>query len=133
MKKAAPDYNTIDEYISMFAEPVRKILNELRYTIREAAPGAEETINYRIPTYSLNGNLVHFAAFKNHVGFYPEPSAVEAFSKDLAGYETTKGSIRFPLDKPVPFDLVKRIVRFRVNENLSRKNKNMTGSRQEEQ
>ena len=108
--------STIDEYISRFPNDVQDILEKLRKIIRETAPQAEETINYGIPTFKLHGNLVHFAAFKKHIGFYPTPSAIEAFREDLSSYETSKGTIKFPIDKPIPFDLIKRIVKFRVNE-----------------
>jgi len=111
----------MDEYISQFPQNVRGILEQLRKVIRESAPEAEETINYGIPTFRLNGNLVHFAAFKNHIGFYPTPSAVVAFKKELTPFKQAKGSIQFPLDKPIPFDLVKKIVKFRVKENKSKK------------
>jgi len=114
-------FKTMDEYISQFPQNVRGILEQLRKVIRESAPEAEETINYGIPTFRLNGNLVHFAAFKNHIGFYPTPSAVVAFKKELTPFKQAKGSIQFPLDKPIPFDLVKKIVKFRVKENESKK------------
>ena len=109
---------SIDEYINTFPIEIQKILESLRKIIKKAAPKAEETISYKIPTFKLNGNLVHFAAFKNHIGFYPTPSGIEKFKKELSVYETSKGTIRFPLDQPVPFDLVKKIVEFRVRENL---------------
>jgi len=112
---------TIDGYISSFPKNVRDTLEELRRVIRELAPEAEETIDYGIPTFKLNGNLVHFAAFKNHIGFYPTPSAIEAFKKELAPYNQAKGSVQFPLDKPIPFDVVKEIVKFRVKENQAKK------------
>jgi len=108
--------NTIDGYIDGFPSEVQDILEKIRRVIKEAAPQAEETINYGIPTFKLNGNLVHFAVFKKHIGFYPTPSAVEAFQEDLLPYETSKGTVRFPIDKPIPFGLIKRIVKFRVNE-----------------
>lgn len=111
---------TIDEYIVGFPEDVQAILNPLRATIKKAAPDAEETINYAIPTFTLNGNLVHFAAFKNHIGFYPTPSGITAFKKELAGYVQAKGSVQFPLDKPLPLKLITRIVKFRVKENLAK-------------
>lgn len=110
----------INEYIAGFPKPVQEILEKLRATIRKAAPGAEETINYAIPTFTLNGNLVHFAAFKNHIGFYPAPSGIEAFKKELSVYEGAKGSVQFPIDKPLPLGLVTKIVKFRVKENLER-------------
>ena len=119
MSKSKP--KTIDEYIAMFPKDVQKILENLRQVIRETAPTADETIDYGIPTFKLNGNLVHFAAFKNHIGFYPTPSGIEAFKKELSHYKQSKGTVQFPLDKPIPFDLVKKIVEFRVKENESRK------------
>lgn len=114
-------YNTIDEYISTFPEDVRTILNQLRQTIKESAPEAEETINYQIPTFTLHGNLVHFAAFKDHIGFYPTPTGIEAFKKELAPYKGAKGSVQFPIDQPLPLPLIRKIVKFRVKENLERK------------
>ncbi len=111
---------TIDEYIANFPKDVQKILKKIRATIREAAPGAEETIKYRMPTFLLNGNLVYFAAFKNHIGFYPIPTGIEKFKKELSVYEQGKGSVQFPLDKPIPYDLITRIVKFRVKENLEK-------------
>jgi uncharacterized protein YdhG (YjbR/CyaY superfamily) len=111
---------SIDEYIANFPKDVREILEKLRITIREAAPVAEEAISYRMPTFRLNGNLVHFAAHKNHIGFYPTPSGIEKFKKELSVYEGAKGSVQFPIDKPLPLDLVDKIVRYRVAENLER-------------
>jgi uncharacterized protein YdhG (YjbR/CyaY superfamily) len=111
---------TIDEYISGFPPDVQAILQNVRSTIRENAPEAQETINYRIPTFTLNGNLVHFAAFKNHIGFYPTPSGMERFKAELSDYEGAKGSARLPLDKPIPYDLIGEIVRFRVAENKAK-------------
>lgn len=108
---------SIDEYIAGFPKDIQELLEKLRVTIRKAAPGAEETINYAIPTFTLKGNLVHFAAFKNHIGFYPAPSGIEAFKKELSVYEGAKGSIKFPIDKPLPLALVSQIVKFRVKEN----------------
>ena len=111
---------TIDEYISAYPEHVRQRLELLRKTISDLAPGVSETISYGIPTFKLNGNLVHFAAYKNHIGFYPTPSALQAFKDELDTYETSKGTVKFPLDEPLPLDLIKKIVEFRVKENLSR-------------
>jgi uncharacterized protein YdhG (YjbR/CyaY superfamily) len=111
---------TIDEYIAGFPHDVQEILEKIRITIRKAAPDAKETINYQIPTFTLNGNLVHFAAFKKHIGFYPTPTGIEKFKRELAVYEGAKGSVKFPLDKPIPFALISRIVKFRVKENLDR-------------
>jgi len=111
---------TIDEYIAGFPHDVQEILEKIRITIRKAAPDAKETINYQIPTFTLNGNLVHFAAFKKHIGFYPTPTGIEKFKRELAVYEGAKGSVKFPLDEPIPFALISRIVKFRVKENLDR-------------
>ena len=110
---------TIDEYIVRFPEDVQAILQKIRLTIRETVPNAEEAISYQMPTFKLKGNLVHFAAFKNHIGFYPVPSGIEAFKDELSVYMQGKGSVQFPLDKPMPFDLIRRIVAFRVEENLA--------------
>ena len=119
----ARQFQTIDEYISTFPEDVQRILNELRQTIKEAAPEAQETINYQIPTFTLNGNLVHFAAFEKHIGFYPTPSGMEAFKQELSRYKGAKGSVQFPIDEPLPLPLIRRIVEYRVKENLARKPK----------
>ncbi len=107
---------TIDEYIASFPEDVQAILQTIRQTIKAAAPNAQETINYQMPTFTLNGNLVHFAAFKNHIGFYPTPTGIEQFKDELSVYKGAKGSVQFPLDKPMPYDLIRRIVVFRVEE-----------------
>jgi len=115
------EFKTIDEYIATFPENVQIILEELRQAIRESAPEAEEAISYQMPAFKLNGILVWFAAFKNHVGFYPKTSAIEAFKEELSNYEVSKGTVKFPLNKPVPFDLVKRIVKYRVKENFDKK------------
>jgi len=122
MAMARSQFRTIDEYIARFPKDVRDILEELRRVIRESTPEAEETISYGIPTFDLNGrHLVHFAAYKNHVGFYPTSSGIKAFKKELSPFRTSKGTAQFPLDKPIPFDLVKKIVKFRVKENESKK------------
>ena len=113
---------TIDEYIAGFPKDTQEILQKLRATIKKAAPEAEETINYAIPTFTLNGNLVHFAAAKNHIGFYPAPSGIKAFEQELSIYEGAKGSVKFPLDKPLPLSLVSKIVKFRVKENGEKSN-----------
>ncbi|MBN1560479.1 DUF1801 domain-containing protein [candidate division KSB1 bacterium] len=123
MQKDRVHAKDIDEYINSFPADVREILARLRQTIRQAAPEADETISYQMPTYKLNGNLVHFAAYANHIGFYPTPSAIEEFKEDLSRYEGAKGSIRFPIDEPLPLDLISRIVKFRVAENLAMKKK----------
>jgi uncharacterized protein YdhG (YjbR/CyaY superfamily) len=109
-------FEDIDTYIGSFPVETQRILDQVRATIQKAAPQAKEKINYGIPTFTLNGNLVHFAGFKNHIGFYPTPSAIEAFRKELSFYEGAKGSVKFPVDKPMPFDLISRIVKFRVKE-----------------
>jgi uncharacterized protein YdhG (YjbR/CyaY superfamily) len=111
---------TIDEYIAGFPSEVQEILQKIRMTIREAAPAAEEKISYQMPTFFLKGNLVHFAAFKEHIGFYPVPSGIEKFKKELSVYKQGKGSVQFPLDQPMPFDLISKIVKFRVTENLAK-------------
>jgi uncharacterized protein YdhG (YjbR/CyaY superfamily) len=116
----------IDKYIFSQPREIQKPLQQVRDTIRKAAPAAEETINYGIPTFKLNGNLVHFAAFKKHIGFYPDPSGIEAFKKELSVYKGAKGSVQFPLDKPMPLELISRITKFRVKENL-RGAKGITG------
>ncbi len=122
MSLSKGQYETIDDYISTFSPNVRNILEEIRRAIRDAAPTAEEAISYGMPTFKLHGNLVHFAAYKNHIGFYPSgPSAIEAFKDQLSEYDQSKGTIRFPLDQPIPLELVKQIVRFRVKQNESKK------------
>ena len=110
--------NLIDEYIATFPAELQKRLRDLRSTIKAAAPNAEEKISYGMPTFFLNGNLVHFAAFKTHIGFYPTPSGIEAFKKELSIYKGAKGSVQFPLDQPLPLKLIVKIVKFRVAENL---------------
>ena len=111
---------TIDAYIANSPKDIQPILEKVRATIRKAAPKAEEIINYGIPTFTLDGNLVHFAGFKNHIGFYPTPSGIEKFKKELSLYKGAKGSVQFPLDKPIPYALIGKIVKFRVKENLER-------------
>ena len=111
---------SIDEYIAGCPEDVQKKLKDMRATIKAAAPEATEKISYQIPTFYLKGNLVHFAALKNHIGFYPTPSGVQAFIKETTKYASTKGAIQFPLDEPLPLKLVSKIVKFRVKENLQR-------------
>ena len=112
---------SVDEYIASFPVEIQEILEQVRQTIKKAAPDAEEKISYAIPTFALHGNLVHFAAFKNHIGFYALPSGNEKFQKELASYTVGKGSIQFPIDKPMPLDLITKIVDFRVKENLEKK------------
>jgi uncharacterized protein YdhG (YjbR/CyaY superfamily) len=111
---------TIDEYIAGFPQDVQENLEKIRMTIRKAAPEAEETIKYQMPTFTLKGNLVHFAAFKKHIGFYPVPTGIEKFKHELSAYRGGKGSVQFPLDQPIPFDLISKIVKFRVEENLKK-------------
>ena len=118
MKKSQAAPKTIDEYIAGFPPDVRRTLKQIRSTIRKAAPAAEEAIAYQMPTFRQHGNLVHFAAFKNHIGFYPAPRAIEEFKKELAAYEGSKGTVRFPLDQPIPLGLIGRMVKFRVKKNL---------------
>lgn len=110
----------IDEFIAGYPEDVQKILRKIRATIKKAAPNAEETIHYGIPTFTLNGNLVHFSAFKKHIGFYPTPSGIAKFKNELSAYESAKGSVKFPLDQPIPYELIAKIVKFRVKENLEK-------------
>jgi len=120
MSKPKKAVVTIDEYISTFPKEIQIVLEELRQVIRESAPEAEEAIRYQMPTFRINGNLVHFAAHKNHIGFYPTPSAIERFKGKLSAFVTSKGAVHFPLSELIPFDLVKEMVEFRVNENMSK-------------
>jgi len=115
-----PRPKTIDEYISGFPVDVQVVLEQVRKTIRKAAPEAEETISYAMPAFRFHGMLVYFAAFKNHIGFYTLPSGNEAFQKEISAYITGRGSIQFPLDKPIPLRLISKIVKFRVKENLQK-------------
>lgn len=109
--------STIDAYIDECPEHVQDILRTIRRIIREAAPDAEETIKYQIPTFVLGDNLVHFAAFPKHIGFYPAPSGIERFKNAITAFKSAKGSVQFPLEAPIPYNLIKRIVKFRVKEN----------------
>ena len=111
---------TIDEYIAGFPDDVQEILEKIRMTIRKAAPDAEETIKYQIPTFTLKGNLVSFAAYQKHIGLYPAPTGTLKFNKELSVYRAAKASVRFPLDKPIPLDLISQIVKLRVKENFRR-------------
>lgn len=115
-----PVPGSIDEYIAGFSGETRDILEQIRTVIRAAAPDAEEKISYQMPTFYLNGNLVHFAALKKHIGLYPTPAGVTEFYDELLPYVKAKGSIQFPLDKPIPYDLIGRIVEFRAQENRSK-------------
>jgi uncharacterized protein YdhG (YjbR/CyaY superfamily) len=121
MDATRKQFKTIDGYIQTFPEEVQALLEKMRRTIRKAAPEAEEAISYQIPTFKLNGNLVHFAAFKNHISFFPTARGVEAFKKELSQYVGSKGTVRFPLDEPIPYGLVRRITMFRRKENLKKK------------
>ncbi len=107
----------IDAYIASLPEEIQQILQDLRAAIHQAAPGAEEAISYAIPTFRLHGNLVHFAAFKNHIGFYPGPSGIKEFQDELSAYKGARGSVQFPIGQPLPWELITRIVRFRAAEN----------------
>lgn len=113
-------YENIDAYIEACPSEVQDILREIRRIIREAAPDAVEKISYQMPTFELNGNLVHFAAFKQHIGFYPAPQGIEAFEAELAKYKGGKGSVQFPLDQPMPYDLISRITKHRAEENRAK-------------
>jgi uncharacterized protein YdhG (YjbR/CyaY superfamily) len=113
-------FKTVDEYLSAVPANTKGILEKLRKTIKQVAPQAEELISYNMPAFKLNGMLVYYAAYKDHIGFYPTPSGIEAFKKELSDYEGAKGSIKFPIDRPIPFDLISKIVKFRVRENLEK-------------
>ena len=117
-KPTAPQ--TIDDYLAGCVEEVQPLLEKIRATIRKAAPEAEETISYQMPTFRLHGNLVHFMAHPRHIGFYPTPSGITAFKDELAKYASAKGSVQFPLNEPIPYALIGKIVKFRVTENLER-------------
>jgi uncharacterized protein YdhG (YjbR/CyaY superfamily) len=117
MEKTGNAPTTIDEYIAGYPQDVAQILTQIRSVIKEAAPGATEKISYQMPTFYLNGNLVHFAAFTHHIGFYPTPNGIEAFKDEIARYKWSKGAVQFPLDEPMPYDLIRRITAFRVAEN----------------
>lgn len=118
MKDSSP--KNIDEYIERYPKDIQSILQRIRATIKRAAPDAKEAISYQIPTFKLGGNLVHFAAFAKHISFFPTSSGVEKFEKDLGTYETSKGTIRFSLAKPIPYELIAKITKFRVEENIKR-------------
>ena len=120
MKSNKIKFKSIDEYIMQFPAEIQVILKTLRKVIKEAAPDADEKISYQMPTFYLHGNLVHFAAFKNHIGFYPTPSAIDAFRHELAEYKGAKGSVQFPLQKPLPYHLIGKIVKYRVAENIEK-------------
>lgn len=117
MQESKIIFDSIDDYILHFSSEVQEILQTLRKVIKEVAPNATEKISWQMPTFVLHGNLVHFAAHKNHIGFYPAPSAIIAFKDELSEYKGAKGSVQFPLNKTIPYELIKRIVKFRVDEN----------------
>jgi uncharacterized protein YdhG (YjbR/CyaY superfamily) len=125
----ATNFKSIDEYIDTFPKDVQVILQKLRQLIKKEVPEATEAMSYQIPTFKLNGNLVHFAAYKKHIGFYPTPHVIESFDKKLKTYKKGKGTLQFPLSEPIPYELVKEIVKFRVREvsnkiSASKKTKN---------
>ncbi|MGB8192237.1 MAG: DUF1801 domain-containing protein, partial [Chitinophagaceae bacterium] len=120
MEATAVKFKTVEEYLSAFPDSTKKLLKELRRTIKESAPDAEELISYNMPAYKLHGALVYFAAYKGHIGFYPITSGIRAFEKELSAYEGSKGTVKFPLDKPLPLKLISRIVKYRVKENLEK-------------
>ena len=120
MKTPRTDFKTIDEYIAEFPEDVRRKLSEVRSTVKKAAPDATEKISYRMPGFDYNGSLVWFAAFKNHIGFYPTSSGISQFEDELKKYKYSKGAIQFPIDEPMPLKLIARIVKFRVAENAAK-------------
>ncbi|MGE5264850.1 MAG: iron chaperone [Acidobacteriota bacterium] len=120
MKTDRTTPKSIDAYIAGYPPDVQTILEKIRLTVRKAAPDAKEKISYQLPTFTLKGNLVHFGAFKKHIGFYPTPTGTAKFRKELSIYQGAKGSVRFPLDKTIPYALISRIVKFRVKENLER-------------
>lgn len=121
MNPSPKKIETIDQYIEQFSLPVQRKLLQLKRLIKNIAPEAEEKIGYGIPTFVLNKNLVHFASYEKHIGFYPTPSAIKMFKDELSIYKTSKGAVQFPIDKPLPITLIKKIVKFRVKENLERK------------
>lgn len=120
MESKPLQYTNTDEYIALFPPEIQKLLTQMRQTIKHAAPDAFEKISYQMPTFDLQGNLVHFAAFKNHIGFFPTSSGTEGFKEEIAIYKNSKGAIQFPLDKPLPLELITKITKFRVSENLKR-------------
>lgn len=127
MEQKRARFSSIDEYIAAFPAEIQARLQALRAAIRAAAPEAEERISYQMPTFYLHGNLVHFAAFKHHIGLYPMPGAITAFQQELSGFVSSKGAVQFPLDRPLPLELVSQIVRFRVAENLRKAEEKKAG------
>lgn len=120
MEQSKKGFSSIDEYIATFPQDKQALLETVRATIKATAPQAQELISYQMPAFALKGNLVYFAALKNHIGFYPTGSGIEAFKAEMSGYEVSKGSVKFPLDQPLPLELISKIVQFRVNENLGK-------------
>ncbi|MBS1682938.1 MAG: DUF1801 domain-containing protein [Bacteroidetes bacterium] len=123
MKPNTSQAQTVDEYISRYPEKVQLILQKVRDTVKKAAPAATEIISYQLPAYKLHSNLVYFGAWKNHLGFYPTASGIRSFKKELSVYEGAKGSVKFPLDKPMPYGLISKIVKFRVKEDVAKSKK----------
>jgi|SRR5687768_4494591 len=123
----AKQLNSIDEYIADFPDDVQKAMEKVRSTIKKAAPRAEEAIKYQIPTFVLNGNLIHFAGYKNHIGLYPGSKAIEEFEDELSSYKISKGTVQFPLDKPMPVGLINKITKFCVKRNLAKPQKSTKG------
>lgn len=121
MKSKKLNFKNIDEYINLFPEDVQDKLRKLRSTIRKAAPNAEEKISYQMPVFALNGNLVYFAAYKKHIGFYPTSSGIKKFQSELNEYKTSKGAVQFPMDQPLPLRLIAKIVKYRIKENTQTK------------
>ncbi|EMK12530.1 iron chaperone [Leptospira kirschneri] len=121
MKSKKLNFKNIDEYINLFPEDVQDKLRKLRSTIRKAAPNAEEKISYQMPVFALNGNLVYFAAYKKHIGFYPTSSGIKKFQSELNEYKTSKGTVQFPMDQPLPLRLIAKIVKYRIKENTQTK------------
>lgn len=120
MKTASTKFKTVDEYLSAFPVTTQKLLQEVRQAIKKAAPKAEEMISYNMPAFKFHGALVYYAAYKNHIGFYPTSSGIRVFKEELKNYKTSKGAIQFPVDKPIPLNLISRIVKFRTKENLEK-------------
>jgi uncharacterized protein YdhG (YjbR/CyaY superfamily) len=120
MEQSKGGYSSIDEYIATFPQDKQALLETVRATIKAAAPQAQELISYQMPAFALKGNLVYFAALKDHIGFYPTASGIEAFKDELSGYEVTKGSVKFPINQPLPLELISKIVQYRVSQNLSK-------------
>lgn len=113
-------FETIDEYIALFPKPVQKMMQEVRKTISQAAPEAVECISYKMPTFKMKRNLVHFAAYKHHIGFYPGAGGIDAFQDEIKQYKNAKGSVQFPIDEPMPLELIKKVTTFRVKQEMER-------------